>query len=146
MIKKIIYLAVMAGLFAGCVPDNQIYMLQGEQKSFTKLGWKVPTAKQNSGAARSFMSFVKEIRDEEWEKADAFLANGIKTKSVLHDYPCLKKDKIKVWDEDPGMQTRKTRLHIACGSVTFMADAIFVEELGWQFRFVHKVSTTNTKK
>lgn len=146
MIKKTIYLAVVVGLFAGCMPDNRIYMLQGEQKSFNQLGWKVPTAKQNSGAARSFMSFIKQIRDEEWEKAAAFLTDGTGFKPVLKKYPCLKKGKVRVWDEDPNMQTRQTRLDIACGTRTFIVQAAFWNEKGWQFRFRTTGPAIKTKK
>jgi len=146
VIKKIYYLFVIAGLFAGCVSDNQIYMLHGEQKAFNKLGWKAPTAEQNSGAARSFMNFVKQIRDEEWEKADAFLLKGETIKPILSQHPCLSKGTVRVQDENPKMQTRNTILNIRCGRDKFTVRTTFHSELGWQFRFGHIGSDKKTEK
>lgn len=132
-------------MLSGCLPDNQVYMLKGEQKAFKALGWDVPTAAQNSGAARSFQAFVKQVRDQEWVRAKAFLVNKGRLKAILKQHPCLKKGRFAVWDDNPKMQTRRTRLRVACRGDKFMVRAVFQDELGWRFLFV-KLAASNKKR
>ena len=123
---------------------NHIYTLKGERLVYQKLGWRYPKTSENTGAARSFKAFVKQLRSTEPEKAVEYLNKGQAMSRVLKLHPCLKKGKIRVFDPNTNPDSKQTILRIQCQGTEFKTPAAFHPELGWLFSFP-EYNTTGLK-